>query len=114
MKSRLIISLIENETDEDAILKEVIENAVGRAWWGRISVITFHSLEDKICKYTFNDVTKLKDVPPGLPVIPDYLQPRFKLINKKAMVASKEELEVNHRAHSAKLRIIEREFENET
>ena len=81
---------------------------------GRISVITFHSLEDKICKYTFNDVTKLKDVPPGLPVIPDYLQPRFKLINKKAMVASKEELEVNHRAHSAKLRIIEREFENET
>ena len=78
---------------------------------GRISVITFHSLEDKICKYTFNDVTKLKDVPPGLPVIPDYLQPRFKLINKKAMVASKEELEVNHRAHSAKLRIIEREFE---
>ena len=81
---------------------------------GRISVITFHSLEDKICKYTFNDVTKLKDVPAGLPVIPDYLQPRFKLINKKAMVASKEELEVNHRAHSAKLRIIEREFENET
>ena len=81
---------------------------------GRITVITFHSLEDKICKYTFNDVTKLKDVPPGLPVIPDYLQPRFKLINKKAMVASKEELEVNHRAHSAKLRIIEREFENET
>lgn len=81
---------------------------------GRIAVITFHSLEDKICKYTFNDVTKLKDVPPGLPVIPDYLQPRFKLINKKAMVASKEELEVNHRAHSAKLRIIEREFENET
>ena len=81
---------------------------------GRIAVITFHSLEDKICKYTFNDVTKLKDVPPGLPVIPDYLQPRFKLINKKAMVASKEELEANHRAHSAKLRLIEREFENET
>ena len=53
-------------------------------------------------------------MPPGLPVIPEYLQPRFKLINKKAMVASKEELEVNHRAHSAKLRIIEREFENET
>lgn len=75
---------------------------------GRISVITFHSLEDKICKYTFNDVTKLKDVPPGLPVIPDYLLPKYKLINKKAITASKEELEANHRAHSAKLRIIER------
>lgn len=75
---------------------------------GRISVITFHSLEDKICKYTFNDVTKLKDVPPGLPVIPDYLLPKYRLVNKKAIVASKEELEANHRAHSAKLRIIER------
>lgn len=75
---------------------------------GRISVITFHSLEDKICKYTFNDVTKLKDVPPGLPVIPDYLLPKYKLVNKKAIIASQEELEANHRAHSAKLRIIER------
>lgn len=35
MKSRLIISFIENETDENAILKEIIENAVGRAWWGK-------------------------------------------------------------------------------
>ena len=75
---------------------------------GRISVITFHSLEDKICKYTFNDVTKLKDVPPGLPVIPEYLLPKYKLVNKKAIVASDEELKINHRAHSAKLRIIER------
>lgn len=75
---------------------------------GRISVITFHSLEDKICKYTFNDVSKLKDVPPGLPVIPDYLMPKFRLVNKKAIIASDEELEANHRAHSAKLRIIER------
>ena len=75
---------------------------------GRIAVITFHSLEDKICKYTFNDVTKLKDVPPGLPVIPDYLLPKYKLVNKKAIIASKEELEINHRAHSAKLRVIER------
>ena len=80
---------------------------------GRIAVITFHSLEDKICKYTFNDVTKLKDVPAGLPVIPDYLQPKFKLVNKKPIVASKAELAVNHRAHSAKLRIIERVVENE-
>jgi len=75
---------------------------------GRIAVITFHSLEDKICKYTFNDVAKLKDVPKGLPVIPLEMQPKFKLINKKAIVASDEELKNNHRAHSAKLRVIER------
>ena len=80
---------------------------------GRISVITFHSLEDKICKYTFNEVTKLKDVPHGLPVIPEHLKPKFKLINKKAIVASTQELENNHRAHSAKLRIIERVALNE-
>ena len=80
---------------------------------GRIAVITFHSLEDKICKYMFNEVTKLKDVPPLLPVVPIHLQPKFKLVNKKAMIASDEELEINHRAHSAKLRIIERVLKDE-
>lgn len=75
---------------------------------GRIAVITFHSLEDKICKYTFNDVSRLKDVPKQLPVIPDEMQPKYKLVNKKAVIASEDELQDNHRAHSAKLRIIER------
>ncbi len=75
---------------------------------GRIAVITFHSLEDKICKYTFNEVSKLKDVPKGLPVIPEEMQPKFKLINKKPIIATKEELNENHRSHSAKLRVIER------
>ena len=75
---------------------------------GRIAVITFHSLEDKICKYTFNEVSKLKDVPKGLPVIPEGLQPKFKLINKKPIIATEEELNENHRSHSAKLRVIER------
>lgn len=75
---------------------------------GRIAVITFHSLEDKICKYTFNEVSKLKDVPKGLPVIPEEMQPKFKLINKKPIFATEEELNENHRSHSAKLRVIER------
>ena len=75
---------------------------------GRIAVITFHSLEDKICKYTFNEVSKLKDVPKGLPVIPEGMQPKFKLINKKPIIATEEELNENHRSHSAKLRVIER------
>lgn len=75
---------------------------------GRIAVITFHSLEDKICKYTFNEVSKLKDVSKGLPVIPEGMQPKFKLINKKPIIATEEELNENHRSHSAKLRVIER------
>lgn len=74
---------------------------------GRISVITFHSLEDRICKTIFKEKTEVKNVP-GLPILPDYLLPKFKLINKKAYTASEDELEANHRAHSAKLRIIER------
>lgn len=80
---------------------------------GRIAVITFHSLEDKICKYTFQEVTKQPDVPMAMPVIPEYMQPRFQKITRKPIVASEEELENNHRSHSAKLRIIERIRENE-
>lgn len=74
---------------------------------GRISVITFHSLEDRICKTIFKEKTEVKNVP-GLPMLPDYLLPKFKLINRKAYTASADELEMNHRAHSAKLRVIER------
>ena len=80
---------------------------------GRIAVITFHSLEDKICKYTFQEVTKQPDLPRGMPVVPEYLKPQFKKITKKPIVASDEELLENHRSHSAKLRIIERIDEDE-
>lgn len=80
---------------------------------GRIAVITFHSLEDKICKYTFQEVTQLPRLPQGIPVIPDELQPRFQKITKKPIVAGNDELEDNHRSHSAKLRIIERVYEDE-
>lgn len=80
---------------------------------GRIAVITFHSLEDKICKYTFQEVTKQPELPRGMPAVPEYLKPQFKKITKKPIVASDEELLENHRSHSAKLRIIERIYEDE-
>ncbi|MFR7592526.1 MAG: 16S rRNA (cytosine(1402)-N(4))-methyltransferase RsmH [Longibaculum sp.] len=80
---------------------------------GRVAVITFHSLEDKICKYTFNEVTKEPDLPMGMPIVPEHLKPRFQKITKKPIVAGEEELEVNHRSHSAKLRIVERIYEDE-
>ena len=73
---------------------------------GRICVITFHSLEDKICKEIFNSVSKIDDSLKKLPVIPDEYLPKYKVI--KTIEPSKKELEENPRARSAKLRIIER------
>ena len=74
---------------------------------GRIAVITFHSLEDRICKHMFKDKCTL-DLPSDLPVIPEGYNIDFKLVNKKAIIASQEELAMNNRSHSAKLRVIER------
>lgn len=75
---------------------------------GRIAVITFHSLEDRLVKTMFKEKTQLPDLPSGLPVIPDNMQPDFKLVNRKPISANEHELAENRRAHSAKLRIIER------
>lgn len=75
---------------------------------GRCVVITFQSLEDKICKYKFNEVTKMPDLPKNIAVIPEGLEPSFKKITRKPILASSQELEENHRSHSAKLRVIER------
>ena len=75
---------------------------------GRISVITFHSLEDRICKATFKKASETPNLPPGLPIIPDEYKPILKLINRKPILPSEEELEHNNRARSAKLRIAEK------
>ena len=95
--------------DELGVLEESLEEAFGLlSLHGRISVITFQSLEDRLVKSMFTEKTSLPELPPGLPVIPREMQPEFKLINKKPILPTKEELENNHRAHSAKLRIIEK------
>ncbi len=75
---------------------------------GRIAVITFHSLEDRICKRLFKKKSSNPTLPKGLPVIPEGAEPILKLITKKPITASEEELKRNHRAHSAKLRIAEK------
>lgn len=75
---------------------------------GRISVITFHSLEDRLVKTMFKEVSSLPELPPNLPMIPQELQPEFKLVTRKPIVPSEEELAVNNRSRSAKLRIIEK------
>lgn len=74
---------------------------------GRISVITFQSLEDRIVKHTFKEESEV-DVPRGLPVIPKDIQPTLKLITRKPILPNKEELAENNRAHSAKLRVVEK------
>ena len=73
---------------------------------GRICVITFHSLEDKICKNIFKSVTEIDKNLKNMPVIPDEYLPNYRII--KTIEPSKEEIEKNNRSRSAKLRIIER------
>lgn len=73
---------------------------------GRICVITFNSLEDRIVKNIFNEITKDNEGSRKLPTISKQID--YRLINKKVITASEEELETNNRAKSAKLRILER------
>ena len=75
---------------------------------GRVCVITFHSLEDRIVKNLFKEKTMIDDRVKGMPNIPNEYLPDFKLVYNKAIEPSKEELEQNPRARSSKLRVIER------
>lgn len=74
---------------------------------GRICVITFHSLEDRICKQIFKEYSEIDSKVKGLPVIPEEFKPKLKLIGK-AIKPSKKELEENNRSRSAKLRIAQK------
>ncbi len=73
---------------------------------GRICVITFHSLEDRICKNIFKKVTDVNSELKTLPIIPDEYQAHYRIV--KTLEPSRSEIEKNARARSAKLRVIER------
>ena len=75
---------------------------------GRLVVITFHSLEDKIVKDVFKEVSSVDKLVQGLPNIPEEYLPNYKIINKKVITPSDKENEENNRSRSSKLRIIER------
>lgn len=95
--------------DELGALEESLEQAISLLDLnGRISVITFQSLEDRLVKTMFREHSSLPELPHGIPVIPDNLQPDYQLVNRKPISPSPAELEANHRAHSAKLRILEK------
>lgn len=99
------------ETNKELeVLPQALEQAIKLLKpGGRLCVITFHSLEDKITKDIFKKYSDLPELPRGLPVLPDNLgKPILKIVNKKVITPSEEELAMNKRAHSAKLRIVEK------
>ncbi|MFD2044005.1 16S rRNA (cytosine(1402)-N(4))-methyltransferase RsmH [Ornithinibacillus salinisoli] len=75
---------------------------------GRIAVITFHSLEDRLCKQAFKKWSTPKETPRNLPVIPKDYEAPFKLVTRKPIIANDSELDNNRRSRSAKLRIVEK------
>ena len=75
---------------------------------GRLCVITFHSLEDRIVKELFKTSTSFAPWKRGMPLTIEEVDVEFKLITKKPILPSDVEIEANNRSHSAKLRIIEK------
>ena len=94
--------------DELSAFEDSIEQAIENVKVnGRISVITFHSLEDRLCKQIFQEYEKGPEVPRGLPIIPEAYSPKLKRVNRKPITATEEDLDENNRARSAKLRVAE-------
>ena len=75
---------------------------------GRIAIITFHSLEDRIVKQTFNSLAGGCTCPKNFPVCVCGNKPKIDILTKKPILPSTDELAVNSRSHSAKLRIAEK------
>ncbi|MCG3090196.1 16S rRNA (cytosine(1402)-N(4))-methyltransferase RsmH [Sporosarcina cyprini] len=95
--------------DELGAAEDSISDAIGLLRkGGRICVITFHSLEDRLCKTIFKEASSLPELPPNLPVIPEGMEPILKLVSRKPILPSEEEIEENKRSRSAKLRIAEK------
>jgi len=95
--------------DELAVFEQSLNQAIDLLnTGGRISVITFHSLEDRICKAAFKKASETPPLPHGLPIIPDEFKPILKLVSRKPILPTEEELEQNNRARSAKLRLAEK------
>lgn len=93
--------------DELNVLKSALEQALDLLKVnGRICVITFHSLEDRIVANTFKKYSEVDSNVANLPYIPEEYLPKFKVVGK--FTPSKEEISENNRARSAKLRVIER------
>ena len=95
--------------DELGAVEQIMEDAVGLLKpGGRLAIITFHSLEDRIVKNGMAEAAKGCTCPPNFPVCVCGKKPLVKLVSRKPIVASDEELEANPRSRSAKLRVCEK------
>ena len=95
--------------DELGAVRKVMEAAIPKLKpGGRLAIITFHSLEDRIVKNAMADASKGCTSPPNFPVCVCGKKPQVKLITRKPITASTRELEVNPRSRSAKLRVCEK------
>ena len=108
--ARQIFQAIRIEVNKELdVLEPALEQALDLIKvGGRVAVITFHSLEDRIVKNYFKEKTKIDDKVKGMPNIPNEYLPDFKLVENKAIIPSEEEIKNNPRARSSKLRVIER------
>lgn len=107
---RNIFQAIRIEVNQElSVLEQVLPDAISLLKkGGRMCVITFHSLEDRITKTVFKKYSMVDDMVKGLPSIPIEFQPEIALVTRKPIVPSEEELKENTRSRSAKLRVIER------
>ena len=99
--------------DELGALQKGLEEALSLLKpHGRCAIITFHSLEDRMVKSVFKEYSSVPYIDPRIPIkASDIKQADYNLITKKPITATDEELEENHRSHSAKLRVIEKKGE---
>ncbi len=107
---RKIFQAIRIEVNKElSVLKDVLPDVTDILKpQGRMVIITFHSLEDRIVKKYMKEESEVSDLVKGLPEIPAAYQPKLKLITKKPILPSSEELEANSRSKSAKLRVAEK------
>ena len=107
---RKIFQALRIEVNQELkVLEEILPKAINKLKkGGRLLVITFHSLEDRIVKNIFKKNSEVDEFVKGLIEIPEEYKPLIKLINKKPILPKEEELEENSRSRSAKLRILER------
>ncbi|ADG40021.1 MULTISPECIES: 16S rRNA (cytosine(1402)-N(4))-methyltransferase RsmH [Leuconostoc] len=95
--------------DELGALEDSLTQAIALlAPSGRISAITFQSLEDRLVKQMFREKTSTPELPVGLPVLPGQFEADYTLLTRKPILPSEHEMTINHRSESAKLRGIER------
>ena len=111
-KDQKYIKLNTNESPfppSDGVLNAINRDAVSLLnKGGRMAIITFHSLEDRIVKQTFASLATGCTCPRDLPICICNNKPKVKILTKKPILPSKQELEENPRSRSAKLRVIEK------